>query len=182
MVNKLLVVGRMYELSVQPISKKQFDTLMKRGRSCELYDYLREQAGGTIKASGYYSKDGVPRFEVYVNDEPIGIEKKFKTDFEITYLPVHGSTQPLKGRERYFFITEQGYKNGHSGLDLSEEFNIRDLSFVVEREGLPNKMVCNTISPVYKGQELEFYWNWSGYESTYIVSTKGKIYNLVEAE
>ena len=182
MTNKLVVIGRMYELSIQPITKKQFDTLTKRGRECELYDYLSEQAGGSIESSGYYTKDGFPTFEVYVNDKPLGIEKRFKTDFEITYLPVHGSTQPTKGREKFFFITEKGYKKGHTGLVIEEEFNERNLTFVVERQGLPNKMVCNTISPMYKGQELEFDWNWSGYESSYIVSTKGIHYDLAQAE
>ncbi len=182
MTIKLLVIGRMYDLSIQPITKKQFDVLTKRGRECELYDYLSEQAGGSIEASGYYTANGFPTFEVYVNDQPLNMEQRFKTAFEITYLPVHGSTQPLRGRERNYFITEKGYKNGHTGLDIEDEFNERHLTFVVQRQGLPNKMICNTITPMYKGQELEFYWNWSGYESSYIVSTKGNVYDLAQAD
>ncbi len=182
MTNKLVVIGRMYDLSIQPITKKQFTTLTSQGKGCELYNCLSDRAGESIEVSGYYTVDGFPTFEVYVNNEPLNIEKRFKTDFEITYLPVHGSTQALSSREKYFFITEKGYKNGHTGIEIDEEFKERKLTFVVERQGLPNRMICNTIIPIYDAQELEFYWNWSGYESSYIVSTKGNVYHLAQAE
>lgn len=182
MTNKLLVVGRMYELSIQPITTKQFNTLKECGRECKLYDKLMDKAGKAIQASGYYSKDGFPTFEVYVNEKPLGIEKRFKTDFQITYLPVYGSTRPHEGRERYYLITERDYKNGHSGLEFQGEFNDRDLSFVINRDGLPTRMICNTITPIYRGQELEFEWNWLGYESSYIVSSKGKHFDLTQPD
>jgi hypothetical protein len=102
------------------------------------------------------------------------LSKTFKNEYEITYLPVIGETKTKKGREEFFFVTEHIYKHGHSGLDLDEDFNKRNLTFTIERQGLYNKLICSTITPYYKGKELDFYWNWSGYDSSYIITSKGR--------
>jgi hypothetical protein len=174
MTNKLLIVGRMFELTLQPITRNDFKKLMKEGYDGDLYDQLRSDALSNSEVSGYYLYDSKPTFEVYINDEPINLSKSFKNDYEITYLPVIGETKAKIGREEFFFVTEHIYKQGHSGLHLNEDFNKRDLTFTVERQGLYNKMICSTITPYYQGKELEFYWNWSGYDSSYIITTKGR--------
>lgn len=174
MNNKLLIVGKMFQLTVQPITKSDFKKLVKEGYGCDLYEQLRGDAISKIEVSGYYLYDGKPTFEVFINDEPINLGRSFKSDYEITYLPVIGETKPMKGREEFFFVTEHIYKNGHSGLDLDDEFTHRDLTFTIERQGLFNKLVCSTITPFYKGKVLEFYWNWSGYDSSYIITSKGR--------
>jgi hypothetical protein len=174
MTNKLLIVGRMFELTLQPITRDDFKNLMKEGYNCDRYEQLRSDALSNSEVSGYYQYDSKPSFEVYINDESINLSKSFKHDYEITYLPVVGETKTKKGREEFFFITEKIYKNGHSGLDLDREFNKRDLTFTFKRQGLYNKLICSTITPYYQGRELDFYWNWSGYDSSYIITSKGR--------
>lgn len=178
MSNKLLVIGRMFELSVQPLTKRQFDKLIKEGRNSKLYEKLIEQSGSFIESAGYYLLGGKPTFEVFINDQSLEIEGSFKTDYQITYHPMQRAIKSCKGREKYYLITERGYKNGHSGIEFDEPFDSKGLSFEVYREGLSNKTICSTITPMYRNKELDFYWNWFGYDCSYICSSKGNFHNL----
>jgi len=178
MINKLVAVGKMFELAISPITKSEFKKLMELGRECKLYQDLRESNTSDIESFGFYLVDRKPTFEMYINGEPLNLEVTLRKDYEMIYEPVYGETKPSKGRETFYFITERGFKNGHSGLEFKGEFNKRKLTFRVERQGLQNGMVCSVVTPYYDLKPLDFYWNWSGFESDYILSSKGKVFQL----
>lgn len=78
------------------------------------------------------------------------------------------------GSKVYYFEVKESL----NFLFVDEEFDPRELRFEVCRQGMFNGTVCSTISPTYKNQSFELMWNWSGYSSDYIITSKGKCYDL----
>jgi hypothetical protein len=178
MNNQLLARGKMFGLAFKTISRADFIELMKSGRSGKLYEDLKQANNNENGHYGFYQWEGKPSFELYLNEASLGLKKAYKTQYEIKSLPVNGSSGKVKGAEQFFYVKEKGFKNGNSHLEFDEEFDPRELRFEVYRQGMFNGTVCSTISPTYKNQSFELMWNWSGYSSDYIITSKGKCYDL----
>jgi len=178
MKNQLMARGKMFGLSFKPISKAEFKELTKFGRSGALYESLKVANNNEEAYYGFYQWEGKPFFELFLNEASLGLKKAYKTQYEIKSLPVDGSSEKLKGAELFFFVTEKGFKNGKSHLDFEEDFDPCELRFEVSRRGMFNGTICSLINPTYKGESFNLIWNWSGYSSDYIITSKGKCYDL----
>jgi hypothetical protein len=95
-----------------------------------------------------------------------------------TYLPVQGSSKKKTGIEEFFYVSETGFKNGNSELEFNGNFKPSELKFEYERYGLYNGTIFTVINPIYKDQYFNYSWNWSSFNSDYLISTKGKCYDL----
>ena len=179
MKNKLLARGKMFGLAFESITRAEFKELMKNGRSGDLYERLKEAYNNDKAHYGFYQWEGKPSFELYLNEASLGLKKAYKTQYEIKSLPVNGSSGKVKGAEQFFYVKEKGFKKGDSHIEFDEEFDPRELRFEVCRQGMFNGTVCSTISPTYKNQSFELMWNWSGYSSDYLITSKGKCYDLL---
>lgn len=178
MKNQLLARGKMFGMAFKSITKREFKELMKYGRSGEVYKNLREANNNEIAHYGFYQWEGKPSFELYLNEAPIGLKKAYKTQYEIKSLPVDGSCDKLRGAELFFYVTEKGFKKGNSHFDFEEDFDPCELRFEVRRRGMFNGTICSLINPTYKGEFFNLIWNWSGYSSDYIITSKGQCYDL----
>jgi len=178
MKNQLLARGKMFGLAFKSISKADFKELMKNGRSEGLYESLKEANNNENAHYGFYQWEGKPSFELYLNEASLGLKKAYKTQYEIKSLPVDGSSGKLKGAEQFFYVTEKGFKNGNSHFDFEEDFEPRELRFEVSRRGMFNRTICSLINPTYKGQSFNLIWNWSGYNSDYILTSRGNLHKL----
>jgi hypothetical protein len=178
MKNQLIARGKMFGLAFKSINRAEFKELMRNGRAGDLYKSLMKGNNDEIAHYGFYQWNGKPSFEIYLNDTPLGLKKAYKTKYEIKSLPVNGSSEKQKGAEEFFYVTEKGFKNGNSLLEFNEEFDPRELRFEVSRRGLFNGVICTLINPTYRNESFSQIWNWSGFHSDYLVSTKGKCYDL----
>jgi len=178
MKNQLLARGKMFGLAFKSISKADFKELMKNGRSGDLYESLKEANNNENTHYGFYQWEGKPSFELYLNEASLGLKKAYKTQYEVKSLPVDGSSGKLKGVEQFFYVTEKGFKNGNSYFDFDEDFDPRELRFEVSRRGMFNGTICSLIKPTYKNYSFELIWNWSGFGSDYIITSRGKCYDL----
>jgi hypothetical protein len=178
MKNQLHAHGKMFELGIKPLKKAEFNKLMKNGRSGKFYDSLEDANNYENALYGFYQWEGKPSFEVYLNDTPMGLDKSLKTSFSITYFPVDGSKSPLDGKEQFFYVMERGYKGCHWTLDLDGEFDPKKLEFEVERRGMFNGTVGSVINPTYDGNYFEFISSWTNFQSDYILSSKGVVYEF----
>ena len=178
MKNQLLARGKMFGLAFESITRAEFKELMKNGRSGDLYERLKEANNNDKAHYGFYQWEGKPSFELYLNEASLGLKKAYKTQYEIKCLPVNESRGKVKGAEQFFDVKEKGFKKGDSHIEFDEEFDPGELRFEVCRQGMFNGTVCSTISPTYKNQSFELMWNWSGYSSDYISTSKGKCYDL----
>lgn len=178
MKNQLLARGKMFGLAFKSISRTDFKGLIKNGRSGDLYESLKEANNNEKAHYGFYQWEGKPSFELYLNEASLGLKKAYKTQYEIKSLPVNGSSGKLTGAEQFFYVTEKGFKNGNSHFDFDGDFDPRELRFEVSRQGMFNRTMCSIINPTYKNQTFELMWNWSGYSSDYIITSKGKCYDL----
>lgn len=181
MKNKLLARGKIFGLAFKSISKVDFKELMKSGRSGDLYQSLKEVNNNENALYGFYQWKGKPSFDLYLNEASLGLKSAYKTQYEIKSLPIDGSSEKLKGAEQFFYVTEKGFRNGNSHLDFDEEFDPRELRFEVSRRGMFNGTICSLINPTYKNKAFDLIWNWSGYNSDYIISSKGTIFNLADS-
>jgi hypothetical protein len=178
MINTLTARGNMFELAMKPISKSEFKELMKKGRNSDLYRELYEATTLENDLYGFQMVQGKPNLELYLNDSSLELKRTLGVEYEITYLPVDGFVQSIKGAESHYFVSETGFKSGHSELKFRGEFRKSELRFEVERSGLFNGTCSSIMSPTYKGQYLELVWNWSGYKKSYILSSKGKVFEI----
>lgn len=178
MKNQLLARGKMFGLAFKSISKADFKELMKNGRSGGLYESLKEANNNEKAYYGFYQWEGKPSFELYLNEASLGLKKAYKTQYEIKSLPIDGSSGKLKGAEQFFYVTEKGFKSGNSHFDFDEDFDPRELRFEVSRRGMFNRTICSLIDPTYKSESFNLIWNWSGYSSDYILTSKGRCYDL----
>ena len=178
MKNQLLARGKMFGLAFKTITRDEFKELMKNGRTGDLYERLKEANNKEKAHYGFYQWEGKPSFELYLNEASLGLKKAYKTQYEIKSLPVDGSSGKLKGAEQFFYVTEKGFKNGNSVIDLDDKFDPRELRFEVSRRGMFNGVICSLINPTYRNESFDHIWNWSGFQSDYLVSTKGKCYDL----
>ena len=178
MKNQLVARGKMFGLAFKSITKADFKDLMKYGRSGDLYENLRKANNNENADYGFYQWEGKPSFELYLNEASLGLKKAYKTQYEIKSLPVNGSSGKLKGAEQFFYVTEKGFKNGNSHVDFDEDFDPRELRFEVSRQGMFNGSICSLINPTYRNESFNLIWNWSGFHSDYLLSTKGKCYDL----
>ena len=178
MKNQLLARGKMFGLAFNSISRAEFKELMKIGRSGDLYEGLKSANNNENAHYGFYQWEGKPSFELYLNDISLGLKKAYKTQYEIKSLPVDGSSGKLKGVEQFFYVTEKGFKNGNSHLDFDEDFDPRELRFEVSRRGMFNGTICSLINPTYGDKSFNLIWNWSGYSSDYIITSKGNLHKL----
>jgi len=178
MINTLTARGNMFELAMKPISKLEFKELKKKGGESDLYQELYEATTLENDLYGFKMIQGKPNLELYLNDTSLELRRTLGVGYEITYLPVDGYVQPIKGIESYYFVSETGFKGGHSELKFKGEFRQSELRFEVERRGLFNGTCSSIMSPTYRGQYLELVWNWSGYKRNYILSSKGKVFEI----
>lgn len=178
MKNQLLARGKMFGLAFKSISKADFKELMKNGRSGGLYESLKEANNNEKAHYGFYQWEGKPSFDVLLNKTSLELKKAYKTRYEIKSLPVDGSSGLLKGAEQFFYVTEKGFKKGNSHFDFDEDFDPRELRFEVSRRGMFNRTICSLIKPTYKSESFNLIWNWSGYSSDYILTSKGRCYDL----
>jgi hypothetical protein len=178
MKNQLIARGKMFGLSFKPISKAEFKELTKFGRSAGLYRSLKEANNDEIAHYGFYQWEGKPSFELYLNEAPIGLKKALHTDYVRTYLPVEGSSKKKIGIEEFFYVSETGFKSGNSELEFNGDFKPSELKFEYKRYGLYNGTIFTVIHPIYKDQYFNYSWNWSSFSSDYLISTKGKCYDL----
>lgn len=178
MKNQLHAHGKMFELSIKPLKRAQFKKLMKSGRSGMLYETLEEAIDYENALYGFYQWEGKPSFEVYLNDTPMDLDTSLKTEFSITYFPIEGSKSPIDGKEQFFYVMERGYKGCHWTLDLDDEFDTKKLEFEVERRGMFNGGVGSVINPTYNGNYFEFISSWTNFQSDYILSSKGEVYEF----
>jgi hypothetical protein len=63
-------------------------------------------------------------------------------------------------------------------VEFMTDYKANELVFEVHRMGMYNGMICSLIRPKYIDIDFEVVWNWSGFCSDYILSSKGKIYKL----
>ena len=180
MKNQLLARGKMFGLAFKSISKAEFKELMKNGRSGGLYESLKEANNNENAQYGFYQWEGKPSFELYLNEASLGLKKAYKTQYEIKSLPVDGSSGRLRGVEQFFYVTEKGFKNGNSHFDFDEDFDPRELRFEVSRRGMFNRTICSLINPTYKSKSFNLIWNWSGYSSDYILTSRGNLHKLLK--
>lgn len=178
MKNRLEAAGDMFEFAVTPITKANFNALVKDGRSSRLFDRLYTANNNESALYGFYQWQGRPTFEMYLNDTPIGLERSYKTSHKHIYHPIDGAEGAINGKEQFFFITERGHKKGSCELNIDSEFDARKLEFHYERFGLYNGSMCTVINPAYDGIEFDFVSSDMNFESSYIISTKGHTYNL----
>ena len=178
MKNQLQARGKMFGLAFKSITKAEFKELMKTGRTGALYESLKEANNNEEAHYGFYQLEGKPSFELYLNEASLELKKTYKTQYEIKSLPMDGSSEKLKGVEEFFYVTEKGFKSGNSHFNFDEDFDPRELRFEVSRRGMFNGTVCSIINPTYKNQSFELIWNWSGYSSDYIITTKGKLHEF----
>ena len=116
MKNKLLARGKMFGLAFESITRAEFKELMKNGRSGDLYESLKKANNNDKAHYGFYQWEGKPSFELYLNEVSLGLKKAYKTQYEIKYLPVNGSSGKIMGAEKFFYVKETGFKNGNSHL------------------------------------------------------------------
>jgi hypothetical protein len=178
MKNQLLARGKMFGLAFKSITKSEFKELMKNGRKGDLYLSLKEANKNEEAHYGFFQWEGKPSFELYLNEASLELKKAYRTDYEITSLTMEGSSKKLKGAEQFLYVTEKGFKNGNSYLDFEEEFDPKELRFQVSRRGMYNGTMCSLINPTYKHQDFDVCWNWSGYSSDYIITSKGNLHEL----
>jgi hypothetical protein len=178
MINNLTARGTMFEMAMTPITKPQFKELMKKGRKTDLYGELYEAITLENILYGFKMNQGKANLELYLNGASLDLRRTLGTNYEITYLPVDGKVDPIKGLESYYFVSETGFKSGHSELQFKGEFRQSELRFEVERVGLFDKTYSSIMNPTYRGQYLDLVWNWSGYKRSYILSSKGKRYEI----
>lgn len=127
MKNRLEACGDMFELAVTAISGSDFKKLARDGQGSRLYERLIEANNNESVLYGFYQLEGRPRFEVYVNDSPINLDNGFSTAFKRIYHPIDGGTDPLKGKEQFYFVTERGHKQGSCMLDIDADFDPKKL-------------------------------------------------------
>lgn len=178
MRNQLHAHGKMFELSIKPLKRAQFKRLLKNGRSGKLYKSLKEAHDFENVLYGFYQWEGKPSLEIFLNDIPMDLEETLKTGFSVTYFPVEGSKSPMDGKEQFFYVVERGYKECCWNFDLDEEFNPKKLKFEVERWGMFNGAIGSVINPTYNGIPFEFISSWTNFQSDYILSSKGELYEL----
>lgn len=175
---RLEACGDMFELAVTAISGGDFKKIAKDGQESRLYERLIEANNNESVLYGFYQLEGRPRFEVYVNDSPINLENRFSTAFKRIYHPIDGSTGAMKGKEQFYFVTERGHKKGSCTLDIDDGFDPKKLAMHYERYGLFNGTICSVINLAYADLDFDFVSSDTNYETSYIISTKGKIFTI----
>jgi len=178
MKNQLHAQGKMFGLNFQPVTKAEVKVLRKSGRKSDLYEDIRKASNNENALYGFYQWKGKPSFELFLNGVSIDLRMDYKTKYEIRYLPVQGLSKKLAGEEIFYLVTEKGFKNGNSYVEFTTDYQANELVFEVNRMGMYNGMICSLIRPKYIDMDFEVVWNWSGFSSEYILSTKGKIYKL----
>ncbi|MBU3600096.1 hypothetical protein ICN28_06160 [Polynucleobacter sp. 30F-ANTBAC] len=179
MINTLTARGRMFEISIKPISKMEFKELYKKGRKTELYKQLYEATTFENDLYGFQMDKGRGNLEMYLNGVSLELKKTLWMKYEITHLPVDGSIHPISGVQEYYFVSETGFVSGESELKFKGEYRGDELRFEVERRGLFDKTCSSILNPTYRGQYLSLIWNWSGYKNQYLITSKGKRYPLI---
>lgn len=178
MKNQLIARGKMFGLAFKSITRDEFKELMKNGRTGDLYESLKEANNNEKAHYGFYQWEGKPSFELYLNEVSLGLKKALKTDYVRTFLPIEGSSSKKTGKEEFIYVSEKGFKNGNSEYELDGNFEPCDLKFEYKRYGLYNGTIFTVIRPTYQSKEFKYIWNWSSFSSDYIISTKGKLYQI----
>ncbi|QWE28099.1 hypothetical protein [Polynucleobacter sp. AM-7D1] len=178
MKNQLQAHGKMFGLAFKSITKEEFNELIKTGRAGGFYKSLKESNNREIVHYGFFQWEGKPSFEIKVNEARMGLKKTLLTDYERTYLPILGSSKKTTGMEKFIYVSESGFKNGNSELEFDGDFDPKELKFEYKRYGLYNGTIFTVINPTYKGGYFNYIWNWSSFSSDYIISTRGKLFEL----
>ena len=178
MKNQLLARGKMFGLAFKSITRDEFKELIKNGRTGSLYETLKEANNNEKALYGFYQLEGKPSFELYLNEASLGLKKALKTDYVRTFLPIQGSSSKKTGKEEFIYVSETGFKNGNSEYEFDGCFEPSELKFKYKRYGLYNGTIFTVIKPTYQGNDFKYIWNWSSFSSDYIISTKGKLYQL----
>ncbi len=178
MKNQLHAQGKMFGLNFQPVTKAEVKSLRKSGRKSDLYEEISKASNNENALYGFYQWKGKPSFDLFLNGASLDLRVSYKTKYEIRYLPVQGSTTKMAGEETFYLVAEKGFKNGNSYLEFVETYKENELIFEVNRMGMYNGMICSLIRPKYMDMDFDVVWNWSGFSSDYILSSKGKIYKL----